>query len=55
MEELLSGGLFQKVVEYAPAVFILIVVSWNQQRMINKIMDTCLAHLAAENEERRKG
>lgn len=53
MDEILSSGMVQKMVEYAPAVFILAGIALNQQRIINKFIATCLNHLN-EDEKRNR-
>jgi len=49
MQAIFESRIVNVMLENAPAVVVLLVIAWRQQRMIDKFVDTCIDHLLGRN------
>lgn len=50
MQNIIESRIVTVMLENAPAVAVLLLIAWRQQRMIDKFVDTCIAHLLGKDE-----
>lgn len=50
MDNLLTANLVEMVVGNAPAVLILLYIAWQQQKMINLVIETCIKRMNDEDD-----
>jgi len=50
--ETVFSQMILRVVEYAPAVAILLLLLWQNARQMNKFWDLCIKHLLGEEDDK---